>query len=99
MVTTPHDGQRLYWKLTRVSTRLTRQYERAISAAGAPGMDYGSGSLVRQSAGCRISRALSGEGASILDGDPSHKVHPDYALSSATEAWYKTGTYGLFLRV
>jgi hypothetical protein len=24
---------------------------------------------------------------------------PDYALSSATEAWYKTGTYGLFLRV
>jgi len=25
--------------------------------------------------------------------------NPDYALSSATEAWYKTGTYGLFLRV
>ena len=24
---------------------------------------------------------------------------PDYALSSATEAWYKTGTYGPFLRV
>src|SRR5271169_4890917 len=27
------------------------------------------------------------------------KDFPDYALSSATEGWYKTGTYGLFLRV
>jgi hypothetical protein len=32
-------------------------------------------------------------------GSSPDKSIPDYALSSAAEAWYETGTYGLFLRV
>jgi type VI protein secretion system component Hcp len=36
----------------------------------------------------------------FLQGSSGHlKKIPDYALSSAIKAWYKTGTLGLFLRV